>query len=71
MTNKILFPPDEKILPILPNTSHFQQFSFFEKLFENKIASLTNIICASTPPILNATTSITHPIDSLRIFTIP
>ena len=28
MKNKILSPPDEKILPILPNTSHFHMLSF-------------------------------------------
>ena len=31
IANKILSPPDEKILPILPNTSNFQLCSLFEK----------------------------------------
>ena len=40
MENKILFPPDEKILPILPNTSNVQLCSLFEKFFENKLQAL-------------------------------
>ena len=46
IANKILSPPDEKILPILPNTSNFQLCSLFEKFFNHKIASINNIICA-------------------------
>ena len=71
MANKILSPPDEKILPILSNTSYCQLCSLFQKFFENKIASINNIICGSTPYILNPTITIIHPIDSLSIFTIP
>ena len=71
IANKILSPPDEKILPILPNTSNFQLCSLFEKFFKHKIASINNIICASTQPILNPTIYITHHIDSLSTFTIP
>ena len=71
IANKILSPPDEKILPILPNTSNFQLCSLFEKFFENKIASINNIICASIPSILNPTISIIHNIYSLSTFTIP
>ena len=70
IANKILSPPDEKILPILPNTSNFQLCSLFEKVFKHKIASINNIICASTQPILNPTIYITHHIDSLSTFTI-
>ena len=51
--------------------SNFQLFSLFEKFFENKIVSINNIICASTPSTLNPTTYITHHIYSLSIFTIP
>ena len=71
IANKILSPPDEKIIPILPNTSNFQLYSLFEKFFKHKIASINNIICASTQPILNPTIYITHHIDSLSTFTIP
>ena len=71
IANKILSPPDEKILPILPSTSNFQLCSLFEKFFKHKIASINNIICASTQPILNPTIYITHHIDSLSTFTIP
>ena len=60
IANKILSPPDEKILPILPNTSNFQLCSLFEKFFKHKIASINNIICASTRPILNPIIYITH-----------
>ena len=67
--NKILSPPDEKILHILPNTSNFQLYSLFKKFFEDKIGSINNIIYA--PSIINPTIYITHPIDSLSIFTIP
>ena len=59
------------ILPILPNTAHFQLCSLYEIFFENKIANINNIKCVSTPSILNLTIYITHPIDSLSIFTIP
>ena len=55
IANKILSLPNEKILLILPNTSNFQLCSLFEKFFKNKIASINNIICASTQPILNPT----------------
>ena len=51
--NNILSPPDEKILPVLQNTSNFQLCSLFEKFFKHKIASINNIICASTQPILS------------------
>ena len=71
IANKIFSPPDEKILPILPNTSNFQLCSLFVKFFENKIASINTIICASTPSILNHTIYISHHIDSLSTFTIP
>ena len=50
--------------------SNFQLCSLFEKFFENKIASFNNIICASTPSIINPKTYITHHIDSLITFTI-
>ena len=70
MANKIISPPNENILPILPNTSHFQLCYPFE-CFKHKIASINTIICASTPSILNPTIYITHPINSLSIFTIP
>ena len=70
IANKIISPPDEKILPILPNTSNVQ-LSLFEKFFENKSSIINNIICASTPSILNHTPSITHHIDSLSTLTIP
>ena len=71
IANKILSHPDEKILPILPNLSNLQLCSLFEKFFKNKIASINNIICASTQSILNPTIYITHHIDSLSTFTIP
>ena len=71
IANKILSPTDKKILPILPNSSNFQLCSLFEKFFENKIASINNIICASTPSIFNPTIYITHHIDSLSTLTIP
>ena len=50
-----------------------QMFSYalFEKFFKQKIASINNIMCASTPSILNPTIYITHHIDSLSTFTIP
>ena len=44
--------------------------SLFEKFFKNKIASINNIICASTQSILNPTIYITHHIDSLSTFII-
>ena len=72
MENKILSPPDEKILPILSNTLNFQLCYIFEKLFENKIASIIHtIIGASTPSILNLIIYITHPIDSLNYINYP
>ena len=46
MANKILSLPDEKILPILPNTTNFQLCSIFDKFLKDKIASI-NIICAT------------------------
>ena len=65
----------KKFLPILPNTSNFQLCYLFEKYFKNKIASINNIICASTQSILIPTIYITHHIDSstfhLSTFTIP
>ena len=71
MANIILTPPYEKIILILPNTSIFQLCSLFEKFFENKIASINNIICISILSILNPTIYITHFIDLLSTFTIP
>ena len=70
IANQIL-SPDEKILPILPNTSNVQLCSLFEKFFKHKIASINNIICASTQSILNPTIYITIHIYSLSTFTIP
>ena len=67
MANKIIF---YMILPMLPNTSHFQLCSLFRKNIENKIASINDIMRASTTTILNPTIYIAYPIDSYSIFTI-
>ena len=70
ITNKCLSKYD-KILHILSKMSNYQLCSFFEKLFENKIASINNIIYVSTSSILNPTIYITHHIDSLNTLSIP